>query len=100
MAAGNKCEPIVRRAGEWARRRRPDSVEEIMIGAHHELVVFRSLIAGHVVAGVVVEMNTLQIRYVAIAVGQHYVERRIVDYEAIEVDGRQRKHGFDTVWSA
>ena len=62
--------------------------------------MLRSVVAGNVVTRVVVKVHALQIVYVAVAVRQHHVECGIVHDETIEVDWREREHGFDAVWRA
>jgi hypothetical protein len=54
--------------------------------------------AGLAVTRVVVEMNALQIRDVAVAMRQHHVERDVVRDETIKVDRRKWEHCFDAVW--
>src|SRR5215207_7645268 len=96
MTTGHKRQPIV--YGAWnPTRRRPDSVVEIVIGAHHEFVVFWSLIARHVVTSVVVKVNALKIADVAVAVRQQHVESSVVHYEAIEINWRQWKDSLDAI---
>ena len=68
-----------------------------MIGAHHELVVFWSLITRHVVTSVVVKVHALKIGDVAVAVRQQHVKSSVVYYEAIEINWRQWEDSLDAI---
>src|SRR5262249_42897359 len=54
-------------------------------------------VSRHVVSRVVVEMDTLQVVHIAIAIRQQHRERNVVDDEPAEVNRRNRENGLDTI---
>src|SRR6185369_15641492 len=97
MTAGHESQPVICRARKRTRAWGPDGVVEIVIGAHHELVVFWSLITRHVVASVVIKMDALQIADIAVAIWQQHVNRSVVNHEAIEINRREWEHRLDAI---
>ena len=79
--------------------RRPNRVEVVVVRAFDEHRVLGLLVRRHVVAGIVVEVDTLQVGHVTVAVRQHHADRNLVDHRPREVDRRERQHRLDAVWS-
>src|SRR5688572_21246420 len=97
MATGHKRQPVICRARKRTRTRRPDGVVEIVIGAHHELVVFWRLITRHVVTSVIVKVYALKIAHVAVAIRQQHAKSSVVYNEAVEINRRQWEDSLDPV---
>jgi hypothetical protein len=68
-----------------------------MIRTHDKDVVFRREITGDVVPGVIVEVNSLQIPDVTVAIREQNGQCRPIRNEAVEVDRCQREDGLDPV---
>ena len=69
----------------------PHGVVEIVICPHYQEHVLRREIALDRVPRIVVEVNALQVGYVAIAIGQQDLKRHAVDDRPVEIDGRERE---------
>ena len=94
--AGALRRAVVEAAG-IAAAGRPHRVEEVVVRPHHRHRALGRRVADHLVARVVEEVHALQVGDVAVAVGQHHLERHAVHGGAGEVHRRQRQHRVDAV---
>ncbi len=91
--------PVVERAGGPAAGR-PDGVEVVVVGTHDERRELRRRVAGHVVEGIVEEVDALEVAHVTVAVREDDLDRHVVDDRPVEVDRGERHDGLDPVGRA
>ena len=68
-----------------------------MVATRQHQAVLGRFVGGVFISHIIIEVHTLQIRYIAIAIGCHIEQRDTGQGLAIEIDRSQGQHGIDAV---